>query len=474
MTFVCHTTASNLSSAALCLVSIVSLQLPSFSSPRSTPKIRHPSTQPTPRVPTLHNDYRRTSPYAGFTGPAVPNREPKAGIPVKWHCRRNSCPADGSPADRPPSRTALLTTPHRPAAHPPVTKISSLPAVKKTAHYPRSCPLTLLTLPSFPVYAFLSLPAQQKTSFNRTHTLVPAHSSPLSFHAVIAIRKAATPSAPASDKVSTGPRTQAPLPATQSQVKPRPPSPPATRSTGPRTQAPLPLNHSSASDKVSTGPPDASATTATPSGSTQPKVTPTPSYRNHPITAASGRTSLGNHSNVWDCWRPTYGCIVQARGRLLIRTPAHIRDKWSLPLVVSLTPDDELPSAAPHVSETIGVSHLVVSLKPEDGLPSVPSRVTVICYDSAVDIRVKPEDGLPSEILRASEASDASIRTFFFRAEAYRPLPHPRTRPRIPSTPTLDIRFFFVYVCFFLVPFADCLVPASVPSTVGTALMISD
>lgn len=118
-------------------------------------------------------------------------------------------------------------------------------------------------------------------------------------------------------------------------------------------------------------------------------------------------------------------------------------------LVVSLTPDDELPSAAPHVSETIGVSHLVVSLKPEDGLPSVPSRVTVICYDSAVDIRVKPEDGLPSEILRASEASDASIRTFFFRAEAYRPLPHPRTRPRIPSTPTLDIRFFFVYVCFF-------------------------
>ncbi|ROT64004.1 hypothetical protein C7M84_018078, partial [Penaeus vannamei] len=51
-----------------------------------------------------------------------------------------------------------------------------------------SCPLTLLTLPSFPVYAFLILPAQQKTSFLRTHTLVPAHSSPLSFHAVIALQ----------------------------------------------------------------------------------------------------------------------------------------------------------------------------------------------------------------------------------------------------------------------------------------------
>jgi len=127
-------------------------------------------------VPTLHNDNRRTSPYAGFTGPAVPNREPKAGIPVKWHCRRNSCPADGSPADRPPSRTTLLTTPHRPAAHStsdkdvkvgqrfvlrriffsleyrgrlglfyglfvcisPCVPYHSLPAVKKTAHYPIS------------------------------------------------------------------------------------------------------------------------------------------------------------------------------------------------------------------------------------------------------------------------------------------------------------------------------------------------
>ncbi|ROT76720.1 hypothetical protein C7M84_004677 [Penaeus vannamei] len=46
-----------------------------------------------------------------------------------------------------------------------------------------------------------------------------------------------------------------------------------------------------ASDKVTTGPPDVSATTATPSGSTQPKVTPTPSYKNlTPSTATSGRT----------------------------------------------------------------------------------------------------------------------------------------------------------------------------------------
>lgn len=49
----------------------------------------------TPRIPTLSNGNWRTSPYAGFTGLAVPTREPKAGIPVKWHRRRNSCPADG-------------------------------------------------------------------------------------------------------------------------------------------------------------------------------------------------------------------------------------------------------------------------------------------------------------------------------------------------------------------------------------------
>ncbi|XP_069988589.1 nascent polypeptide-associated complex subunit alpha, muscle-specific form-like [Penaeus vannamei] len=200
--------------------------------------------------------------------------------------------------------------------------------------------------------------------------------------------KAATPPAPASDKVTTGP-------------------PDASATTGHSITGKAATPPAPASDKVTTGPPDASATTATPSGSTQPKVTPTPSYKNlTPSTAASERTSLGNHSHVWDCWRPTYGCIVQGRGRLLIRTPVHISR-----LVVSLTPEDELPSAPPHVSETIGVSRSVVSLKPEDGLPSVPSRVTVICYDSAVDIRVKPEDGLPSEILRASEVAVLDLPT---------------------------------------------------------------
>ncbi|ROT70477.1 hypothetical protein C7M84_011237 [Penaeus vannamei] len=46
-----------------------------------------------------------------------------------------------------------------------------------------------------------------------------------------------------------------------------------------------------ASDKVTTGPPDTSATTATLSGYTQPKVTPTPGYRNFtPLAATSART----------------------------------------------------------------------------------------------------------------------------------------------------------------------------------------
>ncbi|ROT79767.1 hypothetical protein C7M84_001508 [Penaeus vannamei] len=44
-------------------------------------------------------------------------------------------------------------------------------------------------------------------------------------------------------------------------------------------------------DKVTTGPPDTSATTATLSGYTQPKVTPTPGYRNFtPLAATSART----------------------------------------------------------------------------------------------------------------------------------------------------------------------------------------
>ncbi|ROT69729.1 hypothetical protein C7M84_012051 [Penaeus vannamei] len=238
--------------------------------------------------------------------------------------------------------------------------------------------------------------------------------------------KAATPSAPASDK-ATGP-----LPATQSQVKPRqlkdasattghsitgkaaqlppatrsPPSlpathprppqlPPATRSPPvPRTQAPLPLLHRAPHSRRShphqvTG--------------TSPHQRPPQDALPSVITRMFGTVGV-----------PPMVASFKPEADSLSALPRISETSGLSRLVVSLTPEDELPSAAPHVSETIGVSHLVVSLKPEDGLPSVPSRVTVICYDSAVDIRVKPEDGLPSEILRASEASDASIRTFFF------------------------------------------------------------
>lgn len=251
---------------------------------------------------------------------------------------------------------------------------------------------------------------------------------------------------------------QAPLPATQSQVKPRPPQlPPATRSPPvPRTQAPLPLLHRAPHSRRShphqvTG--------------TSPHQRPPQDALPSVITRMFGTVGV-----------PPMVASFKPEADSLSALPRISETSGLSRLVVSLTPEDELPSAAPHVSETIGVSHLVVSLKPEDGLPSVPSRVTVICYDSAVDIRVKPEDGLPSEILRASEASDASIRTFFFFSGPRLTAPYPSpvlVREFLQPQHWIFDFFLYMYV-FFLVPFADCLVPASVPSTVGTALMISD
>ncbi|ROT72159.1 hypothetical protein C7M84_009464 [Penaeus vannamei] len=67
--------------------------------------------------------------------------------------------------------------------------------------------------------------------------------------------------------------------------------PPGLRLHGQDRPPPNPSREPPASDKVTTGPPDTSATTATLSGYTQPKVTPTPGYRNFtPLAATSART----------------------------------------------------------------------------------------------------------------------------------------------------------------------------------------
>ncbi|XP_069973544.1 uncharacterized protein [Penaeus vannamei] len=363
------------------------------------------STQPTPRVPTLHNDYRRTSPYAGFTGPAVPNREPKAGIPVKWHCRRNSCPADGSPADRPPSRTTLLTTPHRPAAHPTSDKdfkvdnrlLDTLVPYNSTVKYD----LTSLSTNTefYSSYSHRNLtdthcPDPRVSDTSDLFKDVCYLNNPLSAttgHSITG--KAATPSAPASDKVSTGPPDASATTGHSITGKAATPSAPASDkvSTGPPELAPLPLLHRAPHSRRShphqvTG--------------TSPHQRPPQDALPSVITRMFGTVGV-----------PPMVASFKPEADSLSTLPRISETSGLSRLVVSLTPEDELPSAAPHVSETIGVSHLVVSLKPEDGLPSVPSRVTVICYDSAVDIRVKPEDGLPSEILRASEVAVLDLPT---------------------------------------------------------------